>query len=90
MLASFGDVLRAIEHDELVPCFQPLVELRTGRLAGFEVLMRWRHPQGSLVMPDNFISLAEENGLLGHVMGQILRKAFALPFWTCLIRRCLP
>jgi EAL domain-containing protein (putative c-di-GMP-specific phosphodiesterase class I) len=77
MLVSLGDVLKAIEHDELVPCFQPLIELRTGRLAGFEVLMRWEHPQSSLVMPDNFILLAEENGLLGHVMGQILRKAFA-------------
>ena len=76
MVVNIGEVLRAIEHDELVPCFQPLVELRTGRLAGFEVLMRW-DTQNSLLMPDNFISLAEENGLLGHVMGQILRKAFA-------------
>ncbi|WP_263359849.1 EAL domain-containing protein [Acidicapsa ligni] len=69
-------VRRALENEELEPCFQPLVELRTGRLAGFEVLARWRHPEFGLVLPENFISLADENGLIGDLMEQILRKAF--------------
>jgi EAL domain-containing protein (putative c-di-GMP-specific phosphodiesterase class I) len=69
-------VRQALENDELEPCFQPIVELHTGRLAGFEVLARWKHPQLGLILPENFISLAEEDGLVGHLMKQILRKAF--------------
>ncbi len=75
MLANLNDVHLAIEHEELVPYFQPLIELRTGRLAGFEVLARWQHPQLGLILPQNFITLAEENGLVGKLMQQILRKA---------------
>jgi PAS domain S-box-containing protein len=59
-----------------VPCFQPLVELRTGRLAGFEVLARWQHPNLGLILPENFVSLAEEHGLISVLMEQIMRKAF--------------
>jgi PAS domain S-box-containing protein len=75
MAVNILEVRGALENEEMVPCFQPLVELRTGRLAGFEVLARWKPPQGSLVLPDNFIALAEENGLIGQLMEQILRKA---------------
>jgi PAS domain S-box-containing protein len=53
------------------------VELRTGRLVGFEVLARWNHPQHGLILPENFIRVAEENGLLPQLMKQILHKAFA-------------
>jgi PAS domain S-box-containing protein len=76
MLVDLADVRRAIEDDELEPCFQPVVELHTGLLTGFEVLARWKHPQYGLVLPENFISLAEENGMIGLLMQQILRKAF--------------
>jgi PAS domain S-box-containing protein len=76
MLAKLNDVKAALEQEEIVACFQPLVELRAGRLAGFEVLARWQHPQLGLVLPENFISMAEENGLVGQLMQQILRKAF--------------
>jgi PAS domain S-box-containing protein len=69
-------VRRALDNDELEPCFQPVVELHTGRLAGFEILARWKHPQLGLVLPENFISLADEEGLLGRLMQQILQKAF--------------
>jgi PAS domain S-box-containing protein len=76
MRVDIDDVRRAIENDELVPCFQPVVELHTGRISGFEVLARWQHPQLGLTLPENFISLAEENGLVGLLMQQIMRKAF--------------
>jgi PAS domain S-box-containing protein len=76
MFVDLADVRRVLDHDELEPCFQPVVELHTGRLTGFEVLARWRHPQLGLVLPVNFISLAEENGLIGRLTQQILRKAF--------------
>lgn len=71
-----AQVRSALEAEELVPCFQPLVELRTGRLAGFEVLARWRHPELGLVLPPDFISLAETNGLIGELMRQTLRASF--------------
>ena len=69
-------VLRALDNDELEPCFQPVIDLPTGRLSGFEILARWKHPDLGLVLPENFISLAEEDGLIGRLMQQILRKAF--------------
>jgi PAS domain S-box-containing protein len=76
VLVDLAAVRRALDYDELVPCFQPVVELHTGRLAGFEVLARWKHPELGLILPENFISLAEENGLAGLLMQQIMRKAF--------------
>jgi PAS domain S-box-containing protein len=76
MLVDIFEVRSAVESDAVVPCFQPIFELRTGRLNGFEVLARWQHPQLGLVLPENFIALAEENGLIGRLGYQILRKAF--------------
>jgi PAS domain S-box-containing protein len=76
MLVDFADVRRVIENDALVPFFQPVVELHTGQVAGFEVLARWQHPELGFVLPENFISLAEENGFIGRLMQQIMRKAF--------------
>ena len=75
MLVDIADVRRALEDDKLIPAFQPLVELRTGRLVGFELLARWQHPHLGLVLPDNFIPLVESNGLIGLLMRQVLRKA---------------
>jgi PAS domain S-box-containing protein len=76
MLVSLIDIRRALENEAVVPCFQPIVELRTGRLAGFEVLARWQHPEHGLILPENFISLAEESGLIGELSYQILSKSF--------------
>ncbi len=76
MPAEIAGVRRALENEEVVPFFQPLVELDTGRLAGFEVLARWQHPERGPILPANFIALAEENGLVGELMRQILRKTF--------------
>jgi PAS domain S-box-containing protein len=76
MIVDLIDVRQALEHEEIVPYFQPLVELKTGRLDGFEVLARWQHPDLGLILPENFISLAEENGLIGSLSQQIMTKAF--------------
>jgi PAS domain S-box-containing protein len=75
MLAGLTDVQRAIESGSIVPVFQPLVELRTGHLAGFEVLARWQHPTLGLILPEKFISLAEENNLIRDLTEQVLHKA---------------
>jgi PAS domain S-box-containing protein len=76
MPLDLATVRRALDHDELEPCFQPVVEIPTGRLAGFEVLARWKHPRLGLILPEGFITLAEEDGLIGRLMQNILRKAF--------------
>ena len=83
MVVNLFEVQRALETQTVVPCFQPIVEVGTGKLTGFEVLARWQHPTAGLVLPENFISLAEENGLIGELTHQILNKslvaAAALP-----------
>jgi PAS domain S-box-containing protein len=70
------DIRRAIENDEFVPFFQPLITLRTGQLAGFEILARWRHPELGIVPPNQFISLAEKEGLIGSLTKKLLAKVF--------------
>jgi PAS domain S-box-containing protein len=73
---NLTDLQRALESDAFVPCFQPIVELRSGKLAGFEVLARWQHPNRGLILPEHFISMAEENDLIGQLTQQVLNKAF--------------
>jgi PAS domain S-box-containing protein len=77
MVVELFDLRVALEEDGVVPFFQPIVQLRTGKLTGFEVLMRWQHPVHGPILPSNFISLAEENGLIGALSHQIFQKAFA-------------
>jgi PAS domain S-box-containing protein len=74
---TLDDLDGAIEQDELTACFQPIVELSSGSLTGFEVLARWNQPDGGLVLPSNLISMAEGAGLIGEVMRHVLKKAFA-------------
>ena len=71
------DLSEAIERDEIAPYFQPLVELRTGKLIGFEALARWNHPILGMVPPDRFIPLAENTGLIDLLTDTVLRKAIA-------------
>lgn len=68
---------RALDNNEIVPFFQPLVELRTGLLRGFEVLARWKHPLRGMVLPNDFIPLTEKTGLNGLLTGTLLRAVFA-------------
>jgi len=58
------DLRRAIEQDELNLAFQPLIEFETGAVSGFEVLARWTHPDHGVVSPVEFISVAEDSGLI--------------------------
>jgi EAL domain-containing protein (putative c-di-GMP-specific phosphodiesterase class I) len=76
MIVNIVDVRRALESDAIVPCFEPVVEARSGRLVGFEVLARWNHPDHGVILPENFIALAEKNGLIGHLTQRILRQSF--------------
>jgi PAS domain S-box-containing protein len=76
MLGELIDLRQALDSDAVVPCFQPIAELNSGRITGFEVLARWQHSQLGPILPENFISLAEQNGLIGQLMRQVLRRAF--------------
>src|ERR1035437_1404088 len=79
MLFAPIDLLGAFERDEVVPFFQPLVELRTGQLAGFEVLARWNHPGLGTILPDHFIPTVEKIGLIDKLTQAILDMSFACP-----------
>ncbi|PWC53148.1 EAL domain-containing protein [Azospirillum sp. TSO22-1] len=59
-----ADLRTALERGQLCLFYQPIVSVLTGRIAGFEALMRWRHPKRGLVSPAEFIPLAEECGLI--------------------------
>lgn len=65
----------AIYHNELKLWYQPFVEVATGRIVGFEALVRWYHPEQGIIMPVHFIDLAEETGLIIPIGKQILRNA---------------
>ncbi|MBO6674693.1 MAG: EAL domain-containing protein [Rhizobiales bacterium] len=61
--AQVNEIERAINHDEFVPFYQPVIDVETGKLVGCEVLVRWIKPDGSTVSPGAFIGLAEQTGL---------------------------
>jgi diguanylate cyclase (GGDEF)-like protein/PAS domain S-box-containing protein len=64
LLELENDLRRAVERQEFLLHYQPIVHLATGRIAAFEALVRWEHPQHGLVSPMEFIHLAEETGLI--------------------------
>jgi len=69
------DLRDAIQNDVLRPYYQPLVDLSTGRISGFEALVRWPHPERGMISPAEFIPIAEETGLINALGGLMLRSA---------------
>lgn len=69
------DLRNAIDHNVLQPHYQPLVDLKTGRITGFEALVRWPDPERGMIPPSEFIPVAEEAGLINAVGGLMLRRA---------------
>ena len=70
-----NDLRIAVRNDAIEPHFQPLVQLDTGEVLGFEILARWSHPQRGLISPDQFIEIAEETGLIGDLTMSVLARA---------------
>jgi diguanylate cyclase (GGDEF)-like protein len=69
------DLWMAVREDQLEPWFQPIAELKTGEIRGYEVLARWPHRERGLLSPDQFIPAAEGAGLIGDMTINLLRKA---------------
>jgi len=69
------DLRRALERDEFWVAYQPIVELEADRISGFEALVRWQHPERGLIPPADFISAAEETGLIIPLDHWVIREA---------------
>ena len=70
-----SDLRKALKNNELIVYYQPIVTLGTGKLIGFEALVRWQHPTRGLLEPVEFIKLAEETGLILEIDHRVLFEA---------------
>lgn len=76
------DMLKGLENEEFFVVYQPIVNLKTRRVEGFEALARWQHPSKGLISPERFISLAEESGFILQIGEWVLNKALKqLKIW---------
>ena len=67
----------AIAQKQITPVYQPFINAQTGKIAGIEVLARWRHPIYGYVSPDLFIPLAEKNGLIVSLTHLLIQQVIA-------------
>jgi EAL domain-containing protein (putative c-di-GMP-specific phosphodiesterase class I)/FixJ family two-component response regulator len=74
---SADSIRAAIDNGEMVNYYQPQVSITTGKVVGVETLVRWRHPVDGLVFPDQFVGVAERNGLIDALTQIVMRSAFA-------------
>jgi len=83
-----ADLQNALDRREFVLAYQPKIECRSGATAGFEALVRWQHPDRGIVMPDQFIPVAEKSGLINALTGQIFEQS--LEWFSQSFPQCYP
>ncbi|GGF92398.1 hypothetical protein GCM10007304_02820 [Rhodococcoides trifolii] len=76
-LRLMSEIPKAIAEQELRLFYQPLLDLRTGRVTGVETLLRWQHPVDGLLCPGDFLPSAEQTGMLPAITSFVLREAFS-------------
>lgn len=69
------ELVQAIREGQLRNHYQPKVDLATGKVMGLEALVRWQHPRDGLVMPDHFVPMSEQHGLVGALGVEVVREA---------------
>lgn len=74
-LALMAELRLGLQRDELTLHYQPIVDLKTGHVAGVEALVRWQHPTRGLLYPDTFIPAAEKTGLIAPLTSWVLANA---------------
>ena len=74
LLEMEGDLRRAVERQEFVPYYQPIVALADGRVIGYEALLRWQHPERGVLVPGDFLIVAEESGCAESIDWQIFSQ----------------
>ncbi|MDO9075101.1 MAG: EAL domain-containing protein [Rubrivivax sp.] len=74
-VVAIGRIQEALDRQEFVLHYQPKVNMRTGRVLGFEALLRWEHPQQGLVQPLQFLPLIETTGLSSHIGDWVISRA---------------
>ena len=72
-----GNMKSALDDDELFLLFQPRMDARSGKVRGFEALLRWRHPEHGVMLPAAFLAEAEESGLIVDIGNRVLDRACA-------------
>jgi diguanylate cyclase len=70
-----NDLWKAVQKQEFVNYYQPIIDLKTGHIAGFEALVRWQHSQRGIILPNDFIPCVEETGLIIPIGLFVFRKA---------------
>lgn len=78
-----SDLRRAVERGQFELCYQPILSLEGGGILAFEALVRWRHPERGLILPEEFIAVAEETGMILPLGLEVLRQACRqMQIWT--------
>jgi diguanylate cyclase (GGDEF)-like protein len=77
-LALMSDLRRAVQQEQFELHYQPKIDLGTGRVMGVEALVRWRHPRDGLLLPDNFIQLLEQTGLIRSLTPWVINEAMSM------------